>query len=265
MSKAPTQGRARSADSTEIHFEHHGTGPLLVLIEAAGHSRELSSFAGLIPLLAAHCTVVEYDRRGRGASSDAGRYQVAREVEDVAAIVRHFEGVPGPVFGYGFSSGAQLALHAAGAGLPFDRLCLLEPPAELGADRSEQQGFVDELDALIAAGDPSGAVEYFLSGALPDEVLTGFRGSTDWAQMVAVAHTLPYDARVSLTLTRAVLDRVRLPTLVLSSSGSDPSLLAMVDDLTAALPQASSRRLPGQWHGVPDELLAEAILEFLFD
>src|SRR3712207_8973586 len=82
----------RSADGTTIAFERPGSGPPLVLVDAAGHFRGLSSFSGLIGPLARDFTVVHYDRRGRGASGNAPPYAVEREVEDLAAIVEDVGG-----------------------------------------------------------------------------------------------------------------------------------------------------------------------------
>jgi pimeloyl-ACP methyl ester carboxylesterase len=46
-----------------------GAGPPVILLEAALHYRDFSSFGGLAPLLAEHFTVYAYDRRGRGDST----------------------------------------------------------------------------------------------------------------------------------------------------------------------------------------------------
>ena len=64
-----TGGTVMSRDGTSIAYERAGAGPALILVDAAGHYRDLSSFGGLIGLLAADFTVYHYDRRGRGAST----------------------------------------------------------------------------------------------------------------------------------------------------------------------------------------------------
>ena len=68
MSTTPVSQRARSTDGTLIAFARSGDGPPLILIEAAGHYREFTSFSGLIPLLAAEFAVITYDRRGRAGA-----------------------------------------------------------------------------------------------------------------------------------------------------------------------------------------------------
>ncbi len=64
--------------------------------------------------------MINYDRRGRGDSGEAGPVSVQHEVEDIAALI-------GPVAGRaslcGFSCGA-LALRAAGADIGVERRAL---------------------------------------------------------------------------------------------------------------------------------------------
>ena len=67
--------------------------------------------------LSADFTVFHFDRRGRGESGDAGPYSIAREIDDIGALI---EAAGGSASVYGHSSGAALAAHAASAGLPID-------------------------------------------------------------------------------------------------------------------------------------------------
>src|SRR5689334_3567469 len=59
---------ARSADGTAIAYERTGSGPPLVLVGGAFSDRKGASY--LTPSLAGACTVVTFDRRGRGESGD---------------------------------------------------------------------------------------------------------------------------------------------------------------------------------------------------
>jgi hypothetical protein len=76
-----------SNDGTTIAYEQAGSGPALILVDAAGQYRAFSSFGGLIGLLAINFTVYHYDRRGRGDSGDTPPYAVGREVDDLAALI----------------------------------------------------------------------------------------------------------------------------------------------------------------------------------
>jgi pimeloyl-ACP methyl ester carboxylesterase len=249
-----------STDGTTIAYDRIGTGPALILVDAAGHYRDFSSFGGLIELLAADFTVYHYDRRGRGGSTDTPPYAVHREVEDLAALI---DQAGGSANLYGFSSGCLVALHAAASGLPIDRLALLEPPIEAEQDRAAQAAFTAELAALVAAGRRGYAVSHFLTSiGVPEDILAGMRGTPSWSAMEAVAHTLVYDCMISEATSVQLLASVTVPTLVLDSEGSGDDLTGMAAVAARSMPNARHRSLPGEWHGVPDEILAPVLTEF---
>jgi pimeloyl-ACP methyl ester carboxylesterase len=255
-----TSATVMSTDGTVIAYERIGQGPALILIDAAGHYREFTSFAGLIDRLARESTVYHYDRRGRGSSTDTQPYTVQREVEDLAALI---EEAGGSAFVYAFSSGGLLALHAAMARLPISRMALLEPPIEPDEDRSAQRLFTTELSNLLAAGQPGRAVEFYLTGiGVPDEIVESMRGSTAWSAMESVAPTLVYDSLISEATSFELLAAVRVPTLVLDSEGSSDDLIGMAATVAGALPNGFHRSLAGEWHGVSDEVLAPVLIDF---
>lgn len=247
-----------SADGTSIAFERTGTGAPLVLVEPCGHYRDLSAFSGLRSQLAGQYTVYSYDRRGRGASSDAAVYAPEREVEDLAALIATADS---PVFVYGYSSGALLALLAAARPLPVAKLALLEPPIrEPGA---APDPLTAELAALVAEGRFSDVVEHFhRSIGVPDEYIVQMRATPAFAKMTAVAHTFVYDCRISDAITSAQLATVETPTLVLDSAGSTNDLTRSAATVARLLPRGSHRSLPGQWHSVEDGTLAAALRAF---
>ena len=79
----------------------------------------------LAALLQDTFTVYTYDRRGRGESSDTLPHAVAREVEDLQALVAQ---AGGEACVYAISSGAALALQTAASGAGITKLALYEPP-----------------------------------------------------------------------------------------------------------------------------------------
>jgi pimeloyl-ACP methyl ester carboxylesterase len=256
-----TSKTVTSKDGTSIAYEQAGSGPALILVDAAGHYRKLSSFDGLISLLSADFTVYHYDRRGRGDSTDTAPYAVEREVDDLAALI---DEAGGSAFLYGFSSGGLVALHAAASRLTIPKLALLEPPIETNEDRSAQAAFTAQLAELVAAGRRAAAVEYFLTGiGVPDEIIAGMRENKSWPAMEAVAHTLVYDCMVSEATSIQLLASVSVPTLVLGSEGSSDDLTGMAATVAKAMPNSSHRKLAGDWHGVPDDVLAPVLTEFL--
>jgi pimeloyl-ACP methyl ester carboxylesterase len=249
-----------SKDGTTIAFDQAGTGPALILVDAAGHYREFTSFGGLIGLLAPEFTVYHYDRRGRGNSTDVAPFAVEREVEDIAALI---DEAGGSAFLYAYSSGGLVALHAAASGLTIPKMALLEPPIGLEEDRSEQQAFTAELAEFVAAGRRKAAVEYYLTGiGVPDEIIAGMRDTHPWSEMEAVAHTLVYDSLVSEATSLDLLASVTVPVLVIDSEGSSDNITGMAGTVAASLPNGSHRSLAGEWHGVPDDVVAPVLTEF---
>lgn len=253
-----------SRDGTRIAFERGGSGPPLILIDAAGHFRANSPFGELADRLAADFTVVRYDRRGRGESTDTLPYDPAREVDDVAALI---DAVGAPAALYGFSSGCLVALHAASAGLPLRGLALMEPPiGPAAADDADPAATPRAFTAGLDARSGADAVEFFLTGiGVPDDLLVGMRGTPHWDAMVSVAHTLVYDSRLSEATGTALLRRVTTPALVLDSTGSSDDLTGMAAAVAALLPRATARSLPGGWHGVAAETLAPVLTGFLLE
>ena len=253
-------GTVRSADGTAIAFERTGSGRALVLVDAAAHYRAFSSFDGLVELLSDTFTVYQYDRRGRGESGDTAPYAPEREVEDLAALIRE---AGGSAFVHGFSSGCLVALHAAVGDCGVRGLTLVEPPIGSAADLAEQRAFNARLESFLAAGDRAAAVEHFLTSiGVPEDMVAGMRGTPSWTAMEAVAHTLAYDGILSEATSPELLGSVAVPTLVIGSQGSSDDLTGMAARVAAAIPNGTHLSLPGQWHGVADEILAPALRDF---
>jgi hypothetical protein len=79
-----------------------------------------------------------------------------------------------------------------------------------------------------------------------------------------IAPTLVYDmclARAG-SVPHEVLAAVTVPVQVLSSDTGSGPLGGWAAALAAALPAAVHQTLPGTWHGVPDDVLADAIRSF---
>lgn len=250
----------RSKDGTAIAYEAIGHGPALILVDAAGHYREFSSFGGLIGLLATDFTIYHYDRRGRGTSTDTPPYAVEREIDDLAAII---DEIDGPASLYGVSSGGLLALHAAAAGLSIAKMALFEPPIEIDEDRTAQTAFTAGLAERVETRPPADAVEFFLAGiGVPAGIIADMRTTNSWSAMEAVAPTLVYDCLISEAASFDLLASVNAPTLVLDSAGSSDDLTGMAATVAKAMPHGFHKSLPGEWHGVPDDVVAPVLIDF---
>jgi pimeloyl-ACP methyl ester carboxylesterase len=258
---ATTTERVRSRDGTVIAFERVGTGPSVILADAALCFRGFGPMRALAATLAPRFTVFTYDRRGRGEGTDTPPYAVQREVEDLGALI---EAAGGSAFVHGFSSGAVLALHAAANGLAIPKLSLLEPPLELDPQPGAEGNLGAEIAELVAANRRGDAVEHFnRSIGVPEEMIGGIKASPSWPTLEGLAHTLVYDTIITTSLSRSTLSRIGAPTLVVTSAATDERLRAWARGIRDAMPDAEHRSLPGAWHGVSPDVLAPVLAEFL--
>lgn len=148
-----------SKDGTTIAFDRVGSGAPLVLVAGAGCDRAIST--PIAQALAPHFTVLNHDRRGRGDSGDTLPFAVARELEDIEALIADAGGSAALL---GFSSGAALAAEAAVSGLPVSGLIMWEPPFRLDAEGPrEARAYAARLDELLAAGRRGDAVAHFMT------------------------------------------------------------------------------------------------------
>jgi pimeloyl-ACP methyl ester carboxylesterase len=245
--------RVLSSDGSAIAFDRIGAGPTLVLVDAALGYRGFGPMGPLAAQLASDFTVVTYDRRGRGESTDTLPYAVDREIDDLQALIaEHGESA----FVHGYSSGAMLALLAAARGLPISGLSLLEPPIELDGEAATAPDPLEaEITELVAAGRRGDAVEHFnRSIGVPEEYMAGMRDAPWWPAAEAMAHTLVYDLVISRPLPTSRLAAIDAPTLVIDSEKSDERLHGWAASVANALPNGTLRTLPGEWHGIAPEV-----------
>lgn len=257
---------AVSADGTVIAFNAWGEGEPLIIIDGATAYPAINPLNEQVGrLLSDQFRTYAYDRRGRGESTDTAPYSIAREIEDIAALIE-VAGAPATVFGW--SSGAVLALDAAAAGLPITRLALFEPPFVVDDARPPlPSDYVERLEAAVAAGRPGDAAELFLTAAvgMPAEAVEGIRQSEFWPVMKAVAPTISYDGRImGTTMSGAPLpqDRwagVTVPTLVMHGTGTFPFIVTAARALADLLPTATLRPVKGEQHSASADVLAAAL------
>lgn len=258
-----------SKDGTKIAYEKQGNGPAVILIASAvADHRDASQLA---EQLAAHFTVYNYDRRGRGQSSDVAPYAVQREVEDIEALI-HTAG--GNACLFGSSSGAVLALEAASSlGNQVTKLYLYEPPFIINDSRKPvPTDYVQHLNTLNEADRRSEAVEYFVSEALgiPAEYIGYMKADPSWQAMESMSHTLAYDGMIMCDTQSGKplpTDRwkVNVPTLIMTGENSEPLFHDSAKALAELLPLVESRTLPGQDHSavvMAPSIIAKTIIDF---
>lgn len=271
-----------SKDGTSIAHRASGTGPVVILVSGAlGTGTAPMSSAIGAPLTSDH-TVIDYDRRGRGHSGDTEPYAVAREVEDIEALI---DAHGGRAAVFGFSSGAALALAAAdGLGDRVGAVAVYEPPFIIDDSRPPLPAdYVERIRAFVAAGRRDQAVALFMTDAvgIPAEYVDAMKNAPaapvaegevpppSWADMEKVAHTLAYDGLVmgdtmsGKPLPAGLWGGVSAPVLVVGGGESEPFMRAGAESAAGLLPSGEYRELPGQNHQVDPAALAPLLREFL--
>jgi pimeloyl-ACP methyl ester carboxylesterase len=263
-----------SKDGTSIAFEQTGKGPVIILVAAALADRGGTTL--LAKHLAEHFTVINYDRRGRGKSTDTQPYAVEREVEDIDALI---DATGGSAFVFGSSSGSVLALEAASKlGSKTKKLFMYEPPFIIDDSHSPMPGdFIKQVTDLVSAGRRNDAVKLFFTKGMgiPAIAVTLMRLlMPGWSKMADVAHTLPYD----LTILAGTQAGKPLPakrwtsttvmTLVMVGGKSEGFFHSGARALVDILPHAQYRALEGRDHSavlMASKAVADAVEEFFLN
>ena len=260
-----------SKDGTRIAYDQIGSGPVVILVDSALADRTLC--VKLAGLLAKDFTVINYDRRGRGDSTDTQPYAVEREVEDIEALI---DATGGSAFVFGSSSGAVLALAAASR-LPAKvrKQVLYEPPFIVDDRRGPlPEDFLEQVKAELAKGQRDQALKLFFSTAMgiPAFFLFIMRLMPSWRKSRAVAHTLPYDLAImngsqrGKPLSKSQWAGASMPTLVLTGGKSEAFFHKAGDALAEVLTQAQHRMLKDQHYGsgvMSPEVVAAELAGFL--
>jgi len=258
--------KVHSKDGTKIAFDRSGKGPAVILV--CGGSVDHTSNAPLAALLAEHFTVCNYHRRGRGESGDTPPYAVAREVEDIEAVI---SAAGGSAYLYGSSSGGVLALEAARQNpATITKLALWEPPYILEGSRPRPPADTARTyTELVAAGRRGDAVEFFMAKVvgLPPEFVAFARTQPWWPIQESLAHTLAYDATImgDYALPTERVAAVTTPTLVIAGGASPAWMRETAQAVTDILPNGQTRTLEGQQHDVAAEAIAPVLVEFFAD
>jgi pimeloyl-ACP methyl ester carboxylesterase len=255
-----------SKDGTKIAYDKLGEGPAVILVSGATMAR--SGFAKLAKLLASDLTVYNYDRRGRGDSTDTEPFAVQREIEDIEALI---DAAGSSAYLYGISSGACLAMKAAAKlGDKVKKLAMYEPPLDESEDAAKGwKEYRSNLDKAIADNRRGDAVVLFMNlVGVPENMIEGMKNSPMWPGLEAIAPTLAYDAAAmgdDRSVPREVAKQVTANTLVMDGGGNlqtMPFMHASAETLAETIPNAQHKTLEGQTHDVDSEVLAPVLIEF---
>jgi pimeloyl-ACP methyl ester carboxylesterase len=274
-----------SKDGTTIAYEEAGQGPALIMV--VGAFNDHTTAQPISEQLKRHFTVYNYDRRGRGQSTDTLPYTVEREVEDLDALIT---AVGGAAYVFGYSSGAVLALKAAAGSSRITKLAVYEAPLMLNLPATEAvtptarisnvggkaievsntrqfdpKAIGAEVDQLVQAGKRGEAVEVFqIKGiGIPAELVAQMRNAPFHPALEKMAHTLVYEMNILADLaspadTAATL---KIPTLWLAGAES-PAFMGDTAKTLAAAAHGQAQILAGQTHDLNADVLSPILQTF---
>jgi pimeloyl-ACP methyl ester carboxylesterase len=253
-----------SPDGTVIACHVLGDGPPLVLVH--GTSADHTRWELIIGQLAARWTTYAVDRRGRGASSDTEPYSIESEFDDVAAVI---DAVGEGVDVIGHSYGAVCSLEAALRTTGVRRLVLYEPPLPVGIE-IYPSGLVEQLEALLAAGDREGVVTTFLRDVvrMPAVELEAVQADPSWGRRLMAAHTIPRELRIADMYEPdfAQFATVTVPTMLLVGGDSPAFLVEPSRRLEEQIAGSRLITMPGQQHiamTTAPGVFLDAVVDFL--
>lgn len=236
-----------SPDGTPIAVWADGSGPPLVLVHGA--MSDHTTYGPLVNELREHVATFAMDRRGRGASGDAGAYSIVREFEDVAAVVDAVAaGAGGPVALWGHSYGANCAMGGATLTKNVGRLILYEP----GLGWAYRDGSIEAVEEAVEAGDMEAAIMALVVGILDytDEEVEFLRSGPLWTARLAIVPTAPRELRAeeAWVYRNGQFDGIAAPTMVLAGSESSSEQAEATQRAAKAIPKAEIRVLEGHGH-----------------
>jgi pimeloyl-ACP methyl ester carboxylesterase len=254
----------QSTDGTTLAYDVYGSGPPLIYITGASCFRKFMPVVQDAKGFAKEFTVYNYDRRGRGDSTDTQPYAIEREVEDIAALI---DVAGGKANLYGHSSGAVLALEAA---LRFphkiDKVVMYDPPyVHDETEKAQYHALRQRVDKLLAAGKNGSAMRTFLNGiGMPKFFVYLLPLMPGWRTMRNLAPTLAYD--IELTRDLPPVDRaaqVTVPLQIVVGEKSPESVKSSAKQLADAMPNVTLITLSGQDHMVSAKALLPLLTKFL--
>lgn len=286
-----------SKDNTKIAFDKVGSGPAVILVCGAMSFRAFDPTMGaLANELSKHFTVYNYDRRGRGESTDetdAKTFTKEHEIEDIKALV---EDAGGEAMLFGVSSGGALALEAAAAIPGITKVAVYEVPFVVDDSRKPVKDYEGRARKLVSEG----KLDELMGGLMPEafgmlEDAPAEEGqdqessaqTQDQAQdqnqdqqgggdmdpammesMYAVLPTIPYDASFvgkfmeGKPLSSDYWAKVDVPAFVSYGSASAAWLQNAAKALSKVLPDAELEVFKDQTHMFDPKVLAPGLNNF---
>lgn len=235
-----------SRDGVPIACWHGGVGEPLLLVH--GTAGDHFAWTPVLAALERHFNVWTLDRRGRGHSGDTHRYALARECEDIVAVI---DAIGGTVHLLGHSFGGLCALEAANLTSNIGGLVLYEPPISLaGSGWSAELG--TSMQTLLDAGNREEALLLFFRDIVktPSHEIAAMQAGLHWPGRIAAAHTIHRELQSidHYVLEPSRFHGLRIPVLLLLGGESPSRRHLIAEMLHQTLTCSEIKILPGQQH-----------------
>jgi pimeloyl-ACP methyl ester carboxylesterase len=248
-----------SDDGTRIGYLTAGGGPALVIVH--GSFAVAEDWMNVARLLARRRRVFVIDRRGRGRSEDVAPYAFAREVEDVAAMMRH-AGPGADLFGHSFGGSVSLA-YALLSGFA-GALVLYEPPGSFRAPAGGEK--LRAVEALLDTGKADEALVLARQTItqLPTAAIEALRVSPFWPAHRSLLRQFIRECRGLDHFAPSAGECARLAcrSALLLGSETKRVLKETADALIVRIKELNVVPIPGQGHFchlLAPEVMAERI------
>jgi 3-oxoadipate enol-lactonase len=251
-----------SCGAATLRYRVHGSGePPVLLI----HGTAAALWGDLIDRLVPSHRVVDYDRRGYGASDGPSPRTLAEHTDDVLALLDRLA-IERAVVVVGWSIGGVIALDLAvrepGRVLG---LVLVEPPLHVKRHPTPRliRGVIGAR--LRGRRDPRAGADRFLRWALHDRTQGRPEEAVPagwWEAMLANGAAIVHEVGLGTgeQLTKNGLGSIRQPTVVLHGDRSDAGFARAARRIAATIPSARLVAVTGSGHAMqadrPDAITA---------
>ncbi|WP_207841206.1 alpha/beta fold hydrolase [Williamsia soli] len=244
-----TTDTVQSADGTLIGYRRLGSGPPVVIVHGSISTGEQWLQVGAD--LAADHSVYLVDRRGRGLSGDAERYELRTEAADITAVLAVAErdtGAPPVLVGHSF--GAICTLETVRLGAEISSLVMYEPPLPVDGPVAGDHlaDYAEAIDIRDYDGAMRIAAENFLR--ISKEETDGLAATPLWAGFLDLTPTWTRELAEIDATTSVLAEFAELPvrSLLLVGEVSPAHLIGASEYLKSTLPDVAEVVLPGQSH-----------------
>ena len=244
-------------DGLNLHVEVAGSGPPVVLVH--GFTGTGNSWRSLVEVLGPDFTTIAVDLvgHGRSASPEAlDRYQMARAVDDLAALLRALGHARAAWLGYslGGRTALQVAVHR-----PDVVSALILEGATPGLDAAEERAARVAADEVLAQRLERGGLEAFVDfwqsislwdsqqRTLTDAQRAALRAGRLAQDPVGLAGSLRGMGTGSQAWVGDRLAEVRVPVL-LTAGTLDTKFSAIAGQMAEAIPDATMRLIDDAGH-----------------